>query len=255
MEQLWFRNLPSALAIIVVAGSALYCFGVDPNPKVLQVTDAHASGPALRSKDEYQRGAYAILGKSILSRTKLTIDTKAFTEQFIRQYPEVAEATVSLPLVSRRPVVSIVTAQPVLLLSASPSRQVFVMDARGKAIMEARDLQSSARDKLTLVNDESGVEVDTGTTVLSPDEVSFITGVLAQLRAKQLVVSAVTLPPIAHELHIRLQGQPYYIKFNIQGDPRLAAGTFLAAKAKLEQGSITPAEYIDVRVEERAYYK
>jgi hypothetical protein len=90
---------------------------------------------------------------------------------------------------------------------------------------------------------------------LSPDEVQFITGVLAQLQAKQLAITAVTLPPIAHELHVRIQGQPYYVKFNIQSDARIAAGTFLATKSYLEQGRITPAEYVDVRVEERAYYK
>ena len=64
-----------------------------------------------------------------------------------------------------------------------------------------------------------------------------------------------TLPPAASELDVKIAGKPYFVKFNLQADDaRRQAGTFLATQAQLQRKGITPAQYIDVRVEGRAYY-
>ncbi len=65
-----------------------------------------------------------------------------------------------------------------------------------------------------------------------------------------------TLPVGTSELDVRLAGQPYSVKFNLEsGTARQQAGTFLATESKLKSQNVTPAEYIDVRVDGRAYYK
>jgi hypothetical protein len=65
-----------------------------------------------------------------------------------------------------------------------------------------------------------------------------------------------TLPPATSELDVRVAGQPYFIKFNLQsGDARQQAGTFLATQSHLQSQNIVPSTYIDVRVDGRSYYK
>jgi len=54
---------------------------------------------------------------------------------------------------------------------------------------------------------------------------------------------------------VKVKGVPYNVKFNLMGDARAEAGTYLAVKQRLEAGHVTPGSYIDVRVDERAYYK
>lgn len=257
MQRQWVKNLPSLVAVFAVVLSLLYCLGLDTNPKILvQTTSSVAlAHRPLRDKSDYQQAARVILSRSLLSRSKLTIDTAAFKTALMQQYPEIADASVSLPLIGRRPVVSVATAQPIMLLTTARN-EVYVLDARGKAIMRAQDLSSSIRDSLPVVNDETGLKVDVGTAVLPPNDVQFITAVVAQLKAKQLAVESMVLPAQqARELHMRIRGQPYYVKFNFATDARLAAGAFLAAKAKLDQDRAVPGEYIDVRVEERVYIK
>jgi hypothetical protein len=120
--------------------------------------------------------------------------------------------------------------------------------------MMANDLSSSIRQTLPVVNDQSGIAVEVGKTVLPAEDIAFMTTVIAQLKAKQINAETITLPATAHEVDIKPAGQAYTVKFNVDTDAREAAGAYLATKQKLEQTNVKPAQYIDVRVPGRAYY-
>lgn len=128
-------------------------------------------------------------------------------------------------------------------------------DENGRAIADAHDVESSIKDDLPVVQDESGLPIKRGQTALPKETVSFIETVAGQLEAKRIAVQTIVLPPIANELHIRLSGQPYFVKFDVRGEGRLQAGSLIAVKEKLEADKRTPKEYIDVRVPDKAFYK
>ena len=91
---------------------------------------------------------------------------------------------------------------------------------------------------------------------MSSTDISFIKTVIAQLAAKQVIVSGLTLPVASREIDANIAGVGYIVKFNLQDGKALQqAGTFLATKGRLDSQSITPSQYIDVRVPGRAYYK
>jgi hypothetical protein len=54
---------------------------------------------------------------------------------------------------------------------------------------------------------------------------------------------------------MHINGAGYFVKFNLHGDAREEAGSYLAVKDYLASNQKTPGEYVDVRVENRAYYK
>jgi hypothetical protein len=251
-QHAWIRNLPSLIALTAVTLSVLYCLGLSTNAKVV-VSSANPQAVILRDKTDYQKGAQQILSQSILNRTKFTVNSSGFERAFQSEFPEVDSVTLTLPLVSRRPVVTISTAQPQLILTSQG--QAYVLDKRGTVIMSAGDLSSSLRSSLPIVNDESGLQVAAGKTVLPAEDIQFITTVLFQLKAKQITPESVTLPKVAHEVDVKPNGQPYYIKFSLDGQAREATGTYLAAKQKFEQTNSVPSHYIDVRVPGRAYYQ
>ena len=144
-------------------------------------------------------------------------------------------------------------AEPIILLN-SPSGS-YVIDEKGRAIVLLQDAPNAQALSLVIVDDQTGLDIQTGQQALSQNDVVFIQALRQQFEASGLQVESMTLPPLAHELHVRIKDVPYVIKFNLVGDPREQAGTYLAVKQKLEQDKVTPAEYIDVRVPERAYYK
>lgn len=248
----WLKHLPSLIALLAVTFSVLYCLSLSSQPKVLVITGSLKSS-GLRDQKDYQAGAEKILNRSVLNRTKFTINTQAFNREFKQEFPEVSDAAITLPLVSRRPIVTITTAQPAVILTSN--NQAFVLDKRGTVIMPASQLSSSNRQSLPTVTDQSNLKIESGKTVLPGDYVEYIVAVLAQLQAKQVKAESLSLPNQAHQLDVKIAGQPYYIKFSFDTDAREATGSFLAVKQKLEQDKTVPSQYIDVRVVGRAYYQ
>jgi len=64
-----------------------------------------------------------------------------------------------------------------------------------------------------------------------------------------------TLPKGTSELDVHISGAAYLFKYNLRGDARAEAGAFMAVKASLESQHKTPEAYIDVRVDNKAYYR
>jgi len=80
-----------------------------------------------------------------------------------------------------------------------------------------------------------------------------------QLRAQNVSIKAMTLPAASSELDVYIGGTSYFVKFNLQdindSAANIQSGTFLALKKHLAEQNKTPSQYIDVRLEGRAYYR
>lgn len=246
----WVKNLPSLIALAAVTICVLYSLGLSTKPRIVL---SGQTGVKLRDVKVYQQEAQSILSRSITSRTKFTVNIDGFEKVFMNEFPEVSDVSITLPLIGRRPVVNIVTARPVMLLTARG--QAYVLDRRGQVIMRAADLDSTLRSQLPVVNDQSGMSVSLGQSVLPSKSISYVTTVLAQLKTKQLKTGSLILPAVPRELDVRIDGQPYFIKFDLDTNDREAVGSFLAVKQYLDENKIVPSAYVDVRVPGRAYYK
>jgi hypothetical protein len=214
---------------------------------------ASQPNPLLRPTAAYQEAASRQLASSIFNRSKLTINTTKTAEQLRRQFPEFADVSITIPLLGQRPIIEVEPAVAALLLVNQ--KGVFVIDQAGRVLLPARDAPSASQTGLPRVTDTVTSEDRPGATVLPADTVKFIQQLGAQFAAKKLTSQSMELPPVASELHVRFQGLPYYVKFNLSSDVRQQVGTLFAVQNRLAAEQVTPAEYIDVRVEERAYYK
>jgi hypothetical protein len=172
------------------------------------------------------------------------------------QFPELASVSVTIPLLTHHPIIYIEPAQAALIIQSS-SYGSFVLNADGRALVAAtQNPLVAGQPALPVITDQSGLKLVLGHQVLSANTVSFAQVVAAQLAAKKYTITSMTLPPAASELDVALAGQPYIIKFNLENnDPLQQVGTFLATLSELQSQSITPAHYIDVRVDGRAYYQ
>lgn len=248
----WVGYLPAIISIMVVIGCAMYATTLAVKPRI-HITTIDGKPAATQDVKIYETAAQKILKKSLFSRSKLTIDTDKIAKELQDQFPELGDVIVTVPLIGRQPIIDAQPAVPALVLSGQGG--VYVVDINGTPVLKASELKSSIKDKLPAVTDDSGSEVQMGKQLLPTDLVRFIGQIDAQLKAKQVRVQSYSLPALANELHVRLADIPYVIKCNIDTDARLQVGTYLAVSEKLKAEGITPAEYIDVRIEERAYYR
>jgi cell division septal protein FtsQ len=247
----WVKRFGLGVLLIVVIVCLADVLSLSTNP---QIVPLDAPDTLVHNQATYQAAAGKLLAASLWNRSKLTIDTAKLSRQLQAQFPELAGVNITLPLLAHRPLVYIQSTEPALVLISSQGS--FVVGASGRVLTSAVNSPAISRLHLPVVTDQSGLKPTTGSQVLTAADVSFMQTIVAQLAARQFTVSALTLPPAANELDVRLNGQPYFVKFNLQGgDARQQAGTFLATQAHLQDQHITPGAYIDVRVDGRAYYK
>lgn len=246
----WLRRR-SAMAALCLAGIVLLVsLFLGSQPRFEYSGDSMV---ALRSEAVYAQAAAALLKQSPLNRTKLTVNTRHIARELQSQFPELGSVSVVLPVFGRQPVVKAEPPTPALIISEGG--QSYILDTTGRALMTPAEARNTSKLTLPVVTDQSGLPVHIGRVALPGSTTRFITEVAGQMRAAKLTMSSLTLPKGTSELDLRLEGQPYYVKFNLMGNAREEAGAFLAVKQQLEREHKTAAAYIDVRVEGRAYYK
>jgi len=246
------HRLPSWIAAVAIFVSIAYLLTLTTTPRIVAANSSGTSS-LLRANAVYKQAASQILGFSLLNRLKFTIDTSGFEQSMKNKFPELSQASITLPLIGRQPVVELAASQPAILINSAGT--TFALDSGGKAIIAASDLANLGQRQLPTVTDQSNVPVTLGKGVLTADEVNFIAVLNAQLIGQKLSIDSIMLPQVANELQVRLKGSPYYVRFDMENDPKQSAGTLAALKVNLDANHIVPSEYIDLRIPERAYYK
>ncbi len=250
----WLQKLGLLILMVAVIASAVNILTLTNQPKIITLND-NKSNDFLSETSEYESAVKSILSKSLLNRSKITIDTKSISEQMSSEYPELASVSVTVPLLAHRPIVYIEPAKPVLIITTVNGS--FVVADSGKAIQQIDNTALIPAYKLPVINDESGVKLQVGKEAIAPDHVSFIDTIVKQLNNRKFSITNMKLPPASSELDVSIAGQAYVIKFNLQDNtPRQQAGTFISTVEYLQKmNQPQPAKYIDVRVNGRAYYQ
>lgn len=248
----WFGYLPALVSIVLVVLASMYATTLETNPRI-QISSIDGKPAVLQPISVYESAAHEILQRSVFNRSKFTINSDKLANAMQDRFPELGEIVVTVPLISRYPIIDVQPAVPVFVLNGKGGS--FVIDTNGRAVLKANQLKSSVKDKLPLVTDNSGSDISLGKQLFPTDLVVFIGQIDTQLRTKKVGVVSYSLPALANELHVHITDVPYYIKCNTDTDARLQVGTYLAVSDKLRKDGITPAEYMDVRIEGRAYYK
>lgn len=248
----WAQRFGMLVAIIAIAVATVSVMSLSTDPKVVPLDSS--SGVFLHPMSTYEAAAQQLFDDSILNHNKLTVDTNNISGHLKQQFPELSVVNITLPLIGHRPIIYVAGAQPALLLQANDSRS-YIIDTTGRAIGTA-GANSAASLHLLNVRDASSSGIHIGQLAVAGKTVSFIETVQYQIEQKGLRSSTYVLPAGTNELDMYLDGQYYFVKFNLANNTALQqVGAFLAVKHNLEGRGITPANYIDVRVDGRAYYK
>lgn len=247
------QRFGAVLAIIAVLLLLVTSVQVDMKPRVSILNQS--TSLSLHTSSDYQTAAEQIMKRSWTNTNKLTIDTQSIARQLQASFPEIADASIALPLVSQRPVVYLQLTEPQLLLTNHVG-QAYVIDETGRALADAAQLDATVAGKLPTITDESGLRITQGQIALSSADVNFIKTVLYQFDKAGIKVGKVTLPQGSRQLNVYIYKKPYFVKFNLQeDDAKQQAGAFIAVKRQLDRRGKAPRQYIDVRLPGRAYYK
>lgn len=244
------KLLPGALAVLVIIGSILYSFTLATRPSV---TTLRKQPSPFRNIDEYAAKASELLKKNPRNRTKVSVQTYEVERSLLEAFPELQDVVLRLPVLGRVPSLVVSIRQPALLLAATD--KTYVLDVDGIAVSEASQISAKDKDGLLLVRDQSGLPVTLGNQVLTQETVQFILDAAYQLKAKDYQISGLLLPISINELDIHIEGLPFFVKTDASGKAREQIGSFIAVHEHLREQGVTPAEYVDARLEEKVFYK
>lgn len=248
--------LSSQFGLAILLLTAIACLvsvvRLSSSPRIVVLGQREAT--ALRALPTYEAAAQEYLRGSLLNGNKVTADVSGLTQDLQRRFPELTLVSVTLPVFANRPVVYVRPAQPMIVLDSSSGR--FVIDSTGRAVATPDAVPATAIKGLATVADQSGIPLQSGAQALTAADVAFIRLVVDELAASEVGISAISLPPASRQLDVKIAGKPYYVKFNLQASSaRQQVGTYLALRNALTKDGVTPKDYIDVRVDGRAYYR
>ena len=253
--QFWLRRSGLLIALIVAFVCLISVLSLSNQPRVV-LLDVQKNSYAFHDAAEYQAAAAKQLSSSIWNKNKITVNTGKASAELQQQFPELAEVTITLPLVGHRPIYYLRANAPAFVMQTVSG--TFVLDSNGKALITKAAAPADTVEKLPVITDQTGLHAELGKQVLSSREATFIRIVIDTLAAKGVTTTSLSLPAnAAQELDVRVTGKPYVIKFNMHdtATARQQTGTYLATAANLTGQNITPAQYVDVRVLGRAYYQ
>ena len=222
----------------------IYCSLLKNNPKIeLDSTTYH-------SQSDYAKVISTKLG-SLRNHSKLTFDRGGLSTSLKKEFPELSSVDVKIGLISQSPLVKLTVAAP--SFNYANGSNIYVISSGGVVVATSKQLPQAA--KLPLLTDQSGFSAEPGKQVLGTSAIAFINTLIAQCQRAKVSLGSLTLPARPQELDLRASGSNYYVKFDLNGDPTLQAGQYLAAKHKFDSEGAGPEQYLDVRIIGKVYYK
>ena len=246
----YIKSLLVLVRPIILLGAAFVIFqlfALSPDATI----HAHTNGDTVTLNDAekaiYKKQVDTLLKKSLLNRTKITVNSKGIAKQLQAAHPELREVLLVPPVIGSSPIVTITLSRPAAKLNVAG--HTYSIDQNGFIV--ASDSDSA---QLPLIVDESGTLPRLGEQFLPGTTVTSVLQVEHQLTAAGLGVKGYTLPAAnPYELVVRLNNKGYAIRLNLKADILQQCGAVAATIRHL--GTTEPKEYLDMRVQGRAYYK
>ena len=228
----------------MLLGGLIYSLLVKPTPKLIVNDTTYHSAADYQSVVDDQL-------KSLKDRNKITFNEQEIVNSLQKKFPEIANVSIELPLLSETPVVTLDVAAPSFFLRSNG--QDYIIDDQGVATGVTE--QQPKIKGLTTLSDQSGFKTFLGERVLSAQSVNFINSVLAQAAHANIPVKSLILPTQYQELDLQTADRAYFVKFYLGGDALLQTGQFLAARHNFDANGNQPSQYLDVRVPGKIFYK
>ena len=106
-----------------------------------------------------------------------------------------------------------------------------------------------------LLVDDSSLPIEMGKVFIPKDIVEFIRDVEKAAQIKSLETHTYSLPVVPREVRMKFADASYYIKLSTMQPARDQLQAVVDIRNYFKKNKITPGEYVDLRVAEKAYYK
>lgn len=210
------------------------------------------------AQTEYERGVGEYLNQRIPLRQSWLLNNTSLASAVREQFPEVKNVYIQhTNPISTRLSVRLDFRKPIFVWKGVDGSARYI-DSTG--VLFSRNYYTGIDVKaLPTVEDQGASSSAAGTVIATTKLTQAISQIYAQLpdqyKDQKSSVSKVVLPRSAREVRAYVTGAPYYVVFSTDRPVETQVGELGQLIDYLAQNNITPAEYIDLRVDHKAYYK
>lgn len=210
----------------------------------------------LRTELEYKSTVEEVLKHKLIRSNKLTIDKNTVESEISKKLPEITSAQFSFSILGRRPIAKLIMREASAIVVSSDGS--YALDAKGFVFFKLGSNSASTPasvSKLPVLVDTSGADIKLGTTFLPSSDIKFAAELQKQAVLASIVIDKMVLPASARQISTHFAGDSFDVKFYSGGDPAVQFGAYRATQKNLSEQGRLPKEYIDVRAEDRVFYK
>lgn len=213
---------------------------------------------------EKQQEYAAFIQKTMLensvARQVWTVDKQALSTAVQSEFGEVQSITLNQVALLQSNVKAELTFREPVFIWKDASKNTRYLDKNG--ILFDQNYTDVNTKELPLIEDESGLVFDAGTTVVSKKTQEFIGALPAVMGRSSLPgikspseYNKITIPQSVRELYVYPKNTAYFIKLETSRGVEQQVSELSSLLKFLKKKNITPSKYVDIRLEGKAFYK
>lgn len=188
-----------------------------------------------------------IMNSSILGRNIIFINTDKLASQFAEKNPQLSNIKIH-----KRPIngieITIVERQPSLIWRSGNTQYVLSEDGR------AYSQWGGGSTELTIVTDSANLPVTLGQQVVPASFIIFTRQLISRLNEQKFTYDGISVPETTSEVYVKTKAG-YIVKFDSTRQVNEQMTDLKAVLTSLAKQKKQPAEYIDLRISGKVFYK
>ena len=243
-KQLHLRNIVRPLGYIVAAVFVLFLiFGSG----LFSIRTITVTGAKTIPAGDIQNQVEKLLSESLTGRNTLFISTDKLTQQLKARNTQLGDVQIGRDFLNG---LTVKVSEQIPSIGWRSGSSVFVLSSDGRAFS-----QTDQPGKIPVVNDSANIPVKIGQKIVPSEFIIFVQKIVSELPSQKLEIVTMSVPPESiGELYVQVKGK-YIIKFDTGRDAGEQLGDLKSVLASLTAQKKAPAEYIDLRIAGRVFYK
>ncbi|MCA9309436.1 hypothetical protein KC973_03595 [Candidatus Saccharibacteria bacterium] len=207
-------------------------------------------------RQEYKQRIESYIASKVALRQSWLVDDAQLLEYIQEEYPEVkVVSTEARSLVGGALDATIRFREPKYIWRAANGTKFIDKDG---VLFSVNAFTNVDVGSLPVVEDQSPAGSEDGSAVISSkvgEYIAYIYTDVPRLFGPSAQVISVTLPPRARAINAKVSTVPYAIKLSTERGIEQQVAELNELVAYFKDAGIQPAEYVDVRIENKAFYK
>lgn len=216
---------------------------------LFRIDSINVQGPNNKLSDDINREAELYLDSRILGRNWLFLSTKDVKESLNNTFTGQESITVD-KVFPNKLLIKTDEARAAVVWKTGPKS--YRLSSSGKVVSELGANESIS--SLPVVTDTNNIPVQIGERVVANDFNVFITKLYEYLRSANMEIEQLTVGSTTAEVAVKLK-DGYELRFSTVSSVDSQIKSFQAVQDLLKEQNKKPQQYIDLRIDGKAFYK